>query len=203
MLDGEQITLHQVAPGTWEGPSISGGGIAVISRGFVMRESLISNGRGAYQLFGPEDLLPAQDQSDRERGMISWRALTDLRVALVDIGTLRQSPSRGVAEHLLRRAERQLDDAAHQLAVMQLPKVEERLLGLYWQFARRWGRMTAAGVRLDLSLRHEVIGRFVGAKRSTVSWGMAHLSERGVLREVNGGVLLAPGSDPVRVAATD
>ncbi len=196
MLDGEQITLHEVPGGPWAGPSLSGDGIAVVSRGFVMRETLISHGRGAYQLFGPEDLLPAQHQSERERGLISWQVLSPLRLALVDMRSLRAGPSRGVAEHLLRRAERQLDDAAYQLAVMQLPKVDERLLGLFWLFARRWGRMTAFGIRLDLSLRHDVIGRFVGAKRSTVSWGMAQLAERGVLEEVAGGVLLAADGDP-------
>lgn len=200
--ESAHITITELPVGPWEGPlrddTESDGNdlLVVVSRGFVMRESLISGGRGALQLFGPEDVLPAQHRTEEARGAISWWALTPLRLNLVDVRALSDAAEHRVVSHLLRRAERQLDDAAHQQAILQLPRVEDRLVALFWLFARRWGRATPDGALLDVSLRHDVIGRLVGAKRSTVSWGLAQLARRGLLRELDGGVLLAFAGDP-------
>ena len=57
---------------------------------------------------------------------------------------------------------------ATQLAICQLPRVEDRIMALMWLLAESWGRVTPAGIRLPLSLSHEVLG---GAGRSAASNG--------------------------------
>jgi CRP/FNR family cyclic AMP-dependent transcriptional regulator len=70
---------------------------------------------------------------------------------------------------------------ATQLAICQLPRVEDRLMAVMWLLADYWGHVTPAGVRLRLSLSHEVLGGLIGARRSTVTLAVSNLAERGSL----------------------
>jgi len=95
----------------------------------------------------------------------------------------------------LAKAMRQVDRAADHQAISQLVRVEDRLLGLCWHLADRWGRMSSDGVLIDLKLTHEALGRLVGARRSTVTLGLRALADENVLRRrADGSWLLAPGS---------
>lgn len=66
---------------------------------------------------------------------------------------------------------------ATQLAICQLPRVEDRLMALMWLLAEFWGRVTPAGIRLPLSLSHEVLGGLIGARRPTVTLALSKLAE--------------------------
>lgn len=68
-----------------------------------------------------------------------------------------------------------------QLAISHLPRVEDRLMALMWLLADTWGRVTPAGIRLELSLSHEALGGLIGARRSTVTLALGKLAERNVL----------------------
>ncbi len=54
-------------------------------------------------------------------------------------------------------------------------------MALMWLLAESWGRVTPAGIRLPLSLSHEVLGGLVGARRSTVTIALGKLAEGGSL----------------------
>ena len=82
-------------------------------------------------------------------------------------------------------------DLAVQGAICQFPRVDDRIVGLLWHLAERWGRVRSDGVRLPIVLTHATLGRFVGARRPTVSLALTDLRERGVLeRHPEGGWLL-------------
>ncbi len=87
---------------------------------------------------------------------------------------------------------------ATQLAICQLPRVEDRLMALMWQLAEFWGRVTPAGTRVPLSLSHEVLGGLVGARRPTVTLALSKLAKQGsLIRQGDEWLILEPPATPV------
>ena len=97
-------------------------------------------------------------------------------------------------------AKRLLDGVLHQLsrhvrekAVLQLPRVEDRVLVALRQLASRFGQQTEGGIRLDLALTHEMLGGLCAARRPTVTMAIIELEARGhIERRDRSYVLLAP-----------
>jgi CRP-like cAMP-binding protein len=83
--------------------------------------------------------------------------------------------------NLQRRLLDQADRSALHAAISQLPRVDQRILALFWQLAERRGRVTPFGVEVRLELTHEAIGRLVGAQRPTVTLALHALHDEGVL----------------------
>jgi CRP-like cAMP-binding protein len=79
------------------------------------------------------------------------------------------------------RAAEQIERVAVQLAICQLPRVEDRLLALLWLLAENWGRVTSAGTVLPITLTHETLGALVGARRPTVTLALGELADRGAV----------------------
>lgn len=79
---------------------------------------------------------------------------------------------------------------AAQLAICQLPRVEDRLLSLMWLLAETWGRVTPSGTVLPMALTHDALGELIGARRPTVTLALKELSERGSLFRQDGEWLL-------------
>ena len=52
----------------------------------------------------------------------------------------------------------------------------ERVRAKLLQLARRHGRVSAAGVAIDLPLTHELIADMVGSTRETVTWAIRNLT---------------------------
>ena len=95
----------------------------------------------------------------------------------------------------------QIERVAVQLAICQLPRVEDRLLALFWLLAEQWGRVTPGGTVLPLALTHETLGALVGARRPTVTLALGELSDRGaVLRQGRAWLLVEPLSRPTQGA---
>lgn len=71
-------------------------------------------------------------------------------------------------------------------------------MALMWLLAEFWGRVTPAGIRLPLSLSHEVLGGLVGARRSTVTLAVSKLADRGsLIRHEEEWLILEPPTSPV------
>ncbi|MEA2167127.1 MAG: family transcriptional regulator, cyclic receptor protein [Solirubrobacteraceae bacterium] len=66
-------------------------------------------------------------------------------------------------------------------AIAALPRVGQRVVGLLWQLADRWGTVRPEGVVINLALTHELLGRLVGARRPTVSLALRDLAADGLL----------------------
>jgi CRP/FNR family transcriptional regulator, cyclic AMP receptor protein len=124
-------------------------------------------------------------------------ALTDARMAVLDRRFLLAAtrwPDLMAVLH--RRLAEQQRDGAALAAIAHLPRVEERVEYLLWHLAERWGRVCADGVHLGLHLTHATLGRFVGARRPTVSLAIAQLRERGGLERTDEGTWVLLGDPP-------
>jgi CRP/FNR family cyclic AMP-dependent transcriptional regulator len=124
-----------------------------------------------------------------------WAVLAPARLALLDerlhaLG--RQWPALLTA--LLERAAQQTRNALLQQAISQLPRVEERLLALFWAIADRQGVVRSDGVWVPLTATHDLLAQMVGAQRPTVSLGLGRLADGGLVRSEDDGWLLARDS---------
>lgn len=143
----------------------------------------------APQLLGPGSVvLPEPPASDLLALTGQTTALTPVQAVALDrrflMGATRWPRLTSILHHRLAEQER---DVAALAAIAQLPRVEDRLLLLLWHLAERWGTVRSDGVHLPLRLTHMTLGRFVGARRPTVSLALADLRDGGkVSREADG-----------------
>jgi CRP/FNR family transcriptional regulator, cyclic AMP receptor protein len=191
------VPVLDVAPGIRTAAELTGGtrppyGVLVLDG--LANRTLILDGALSAQLVGPGDLLRIGDDGDD--GLLAtatrWTVLEPLTVALLDarfLLTVRRWPELVAA--LFARVAAQAERREVHRALLQLPRVEDRVHALMWLLAERWGRVTPHGVALRLRLTHELIGQLVGAKRPTVTLALKQLEEHGsVLRRGDGGWLL-------------
>ena len=165
---------------------------ALVLDGLVAHQIGLADRLGV-RLLGPGDLivwrhgpLPLILTGSR------WLPASSLRLALFRrhmLAALQQWPR--LMAGLYLRIGQQLDRLAAQLMLSQLPRVEDRVLGLMWLLAEPWGRVTSAGTRLSLDLTHELIGMMIGARRPTVTLALRELADRGaMIRQDDGWLLL-------------
>ena len=135
------------------------------------------------ELLGPGDVVrpwALHGEVRCSRHDVRWSALTESRVAVLD-RALRRAGSPQFPEVnsvLIDRLNERAQRLATTQAISQLNRVDRRLLALFWHLAERWGRMTAGGVLVPLTLSHRMLGQLVGARRPTVSTAVAELAER-------------------------
>jgi hypothetical protein len=124
-----------------------------------------------------------------------WSVIVPARLALFDerlLGIGQRWPQ--LLRAVLRRAALQTRHALLQQAISQLPRVEDRLLALFWWIADRYGVVRPDGVWVDLPVTHDTIARMIGARRPTVSLALTTLAERGAVRSVGSGWIIEPTS---------
>lgn len=164
--------------------------------GVVLKTTTLA-GRSALELLGPGDLLapPLSAARQIESPAVSrYLAHGTASVAVLD-DRFRQAARRwpGLSDCLHDRLGRQIHRASRQLAILHLPRVEDRIVALFAELAERFGRMTADGIVIDLLLTHQAIGDLVGSRRPTISLALHGLAENGLLdrREGNRWILAA------------
>ena len=161
------------------------------------------SGRTSLRLIGPGDLvLLADHQREAIPARLEWSVLAPARLAVLDarLHTIaeRWPP---LLSAIIRRAAEQTSNAFLQQAISQLPRVEERLLALFWSIADRQGVVRPDGIWLEFPATHHMLADMVGAQRPTVSLGLARLAEAGFVRSQADGWLLAPDSRNALVAS--
>jgi CRP-like cAMP-binding protein len=160
----------------------------LVVRGLVVRDVLVAGGMTS-DVLGPGDILSVGSSDDElVPTRVRWTACAASHVALIDdrvLELLEHTPP--IAARLLLRAARQVSRLAVLRGISQLPRVEQRLLALFWLLAERWGRVTPDGVVVPMALTHETLGRMVGARRPTVSLALKDLARDGtVVRRPDG-----------------
>jgi CRP/FNR family cyclic AMP-dependent transcriptional regulator len=156
----------------------------LIVAGVVIKETTLA-GRSALELLGPGDVLAPPLSAIHQvesRALSRYRAHGRVSLAALDERfeqAIRRWPA--LARVLCERLGRQTHRASMHLAMVHLPRVEDRLTALFADLGERFGRMTPEGVVIELKLTHEVIGRLVGSRRPTVSIALRTLAEHDVL----------------------
>jgi CRP/FNR family transcriptional regulator, cyclic AMP receptor protein len=162
--------------------------------------------RVATELLGAGDILrPWQPGEQGEPGVcVAWRAHERLRLAVLERRLLRVAahwPALG--EAILHRMCRRARALTFALALNQQIGVDRRVLMLLADAARRWGRVTPAGVRVRLPLTQQTIGQIVGASRPSVSLALGALAARQEAQRDGDEWLLSPEAAELTPAATD
>ena len=162
---------------------------------FVVEGTLIRRvgvgGRFGAELLGPGDLLrPWQYDGGDSHALpfeSAWRIVSPTSLAVLDLawaGRVAQWPQLGaeLAGRALERSRRLVMG----MAIVQQPRLDERLWLLFWDLADRFGRVHADGVHLDLPLTHEVLSYLAAARRPPVSSALSRLAADGKLRRTGG-----------------
>ena len=173
--------------------------------GIIAHEVLVSD-TISTELLGPGDVVRPwrlNDGATLLRATIRWNVLSRSRVALLDrrfSAELGRYPE--VAAAIIDRINERAVRLAVTQAISQLNRVDRRLLALFWHLAERWGRVTAGGVALPMTLSHRMLGQLVGARRPTVSTSLAELVREGEVARRSDGTWLLTGA-PVGVPAAE
>jgi hypothetical protein len=174
----------------------------MVVEGTVWREVRLGDACAPQLLDGGAVLLREPPAPGMLAPSVATVALTEARFAVLD-GRLVLAATRwpDLVAVLNRRLGEQQRDAALLAAIAHLPRVEERVEYLLWHLAEKWGRVCADGIHVGLRLTHATLGRFVGARRPTVSLAVAQLRERGALERTDEGTWVLRGDPPARGAA--
>jgi CRP/FNR family cyclic AMP-dependent transcriptional regulator len=172
----------------------------LVLEGVVTRD-IVFAGRTTTELLGAGDVLrPWEDdvQFDPLPFSVGWHVHEPTRVAVLD-GRVALASARWpvIAGALSRRHVRRARGLAFQLAIAQLPRVDDRLLVLLWALAERWGRVSPQGVRLPLALPHRTLATLVGARRPSVTTALSGLARDGLVERTEDGWLLHGDPDEV------
>lgn len=187
-----------VEPGPWEALPASGFAL-LVAEGLVVRETAVG-GRLLPQVLGAGDVVEAWPEPEGVLAAEVTTTVAERATLLVLDGRFLAAAARWPP--LMVEVQRRLAMQAHRLAVQgaicQLARVELRVLALLWHLAERWGRVGREGVVLPVKLTHETLGRFVGARRPSVTLAMGQLADDGLIaRRDDGAWVLPPRSQEV------
>jgi hypothetical protein len=174
---------------------------AFILQGMLLHHLQVAD-QPALRLLGPGDFLSQSGTGPSLLAESRWSAAAPTRLAMLGNEILlaaRRWPRIVAGLHV--RAEDQDERLGTQLAICQLPRVDQRLLALMWLLAESWGTTTSHGTRLPLALTHDALGRMIGARRPTVTLALRELTERGAIVRQSDGWLLLEGPPEPSVAS--
>jgi CRP-like cAMP-binding protein len=152
--------------------------------GTVLKETTLAT-RSALELLGPGDLLapPVGATPQLESRAVSrYLALGEVSIAGVGVSFTRVAARfPQILDFLNARLAEQAHGASMHLAMLHLPRAEDRIIALFTDLAERFGRVTTDAILIDLPLTHDLIGRLVASRRPTVSLALTALDDQGLL----------------------
>jgi hypothetical protein len=166
----------------------------VLAREIVLEDTVSTELLGAGDLIRP---WPQEGPPSLLKPDVRWQVLATTRVAVLGPAFARRlvrfpEISAALTDRALLRAHR----LAMMKAISHLNSVERRLHALFWHLAERWGKVTADGVVVPLSLSHRLLGELVGARRPTVTTALAALQRKGTVRRLEDATWLLTGDAP-------
>ncbi len=179
--------IAEVPRGPWQPPEkVEGRGAPglLVLRGVVVRRAWLA-GRAAPELLGQGDVLRPW-QHEGEDGMlpcsVTWEILETARIAILDARFAHAiMPWPAIMTALLGRSLRRASWQGVGRLIGGMPRVDQRLLVLFWHLAERWGRVTPGGVLVPLDLTHAAVAELVSARRPSVTTALGELSDQGLL----------------------
>ena len=171
--------------GPWAPSSIRDGQLTQLVIEGVLSRTVTLAGRTVVELFGAEDLLPPRDDHPEPASVPAedtWTVLRPARLALLDERfAARIAPWPPISAALLTRTVSRSRWLVRHLAILDQPRLDVRLVLLFWELADRWGRVAPDGVSVPLPLTHHTLGRIIRAQRPSVTATLGQLRERGFL----------------------
>jgi hypothetical protein len=153
--------------------------------GGVLTRAATVLGRTSMELIGTEDLIrPWEEPVDAVSVsyQVSWSVVREARLAILDERFVqRVSPWPGIGAALAGRSARRARWLACQVAMLENPRLDVRLMLLFWHLADRWGRVVPEGVVVPIPLTHKTLGRLVRAQRPSVTASLRELASRDML----------------------
>ena len=196
-----------VGPWEWIGPRPAVG--LLILSGRVAR-SLRVEGASEHgiEILGEGDLLRPwtyRGESSSLPATEGFTVLTRLEMAVLDLAYVRATlrwPR--ISVNLLDSVIERARSVSYFLTARQVPRLEARILVVLWHLADRWGHVSSEGVVLDLpKLTHEMIAHMVAARRPSVTTGIRHLRDLGLVDVQSRGRWLLRGDPSTALAALD
>jgi CRP/FNR family transcriptional regulator, cyclic AMP receptor protein len=184
-------SLMRLPVGTWEAgrdaERARGGYGLLVMDGILIRQVGLNRRFGAELLSSGDLLRPWQHDGEGGGGTLpfelSWRVVVPTRLAVLDPRwAARVAPWPQLGAELAGRALERSLRLATAMVIAQHPKLDVRLLLLFWDLADRYGRVHPDGVHLDLPLTHEVLSHLAGARRPSVSGALSRLAAAGRMR---------------------
>jgi CRP/FNR family transcriptional regulator, cyclic AMP receptor protein len=182
----------------WSGPQLVEGqardGLGLLLLGGLLLRRVDLVGKTSYELLGPGDLIPLNGADPNAAFLperVTWRALDDARLALLD-GSFSDRIARWprLTNAISARGLSRMSSISLERALTQ-HRADIRIDLLLWYLAGRWGKVIGDGlIRLELPLTHEIIGHVAGCSRQTASWALSRLVHRRLIRRENGRWLL-------------
>ena len=158
----------------------------------VLARDVTVHGRTTTQLLGAGDVLCREiHDGDALGSKAEFEVLQPVTLAVLDgrfHAGARAWPSLSARIH--ERFGQQFDRLSRQLAILALPRVEDRVLAMLWLLAERWGRVRPDGVFVAVPLTHERLGRLTAARRPTVTLAVRDLTDAGAITRHGDGWLL-------------
>ncbi len=201
--DRELAVRHLVAPavdlpvGEWAAAEMgrhSTGALGVLVLRGLLTRSVTLAGRTTGEIVGTGDVLRPWETEESIPPVpfdVSWMVLVPTRIAILDrrfVSSACRWPS--VLGEIAYRSVNRSRSLGLQLALGQVPRVDGRLLLLFWRLAERWGRMTPDGMVVPLRLTHETLASLVAARRPSVTSALGRLNRGGLLQRSGPGWLL-------------
>lgn len=162
----------------------------------LLTRSVTLAGRTTGEIVGVGDILRPWDVEEGVPPVpfeITWNVLAPTRLALLDRRLVTASARWPlIAAEIARRVVKRSRSLSLSLALGQVPRVDGRLLLLFWRLADRWGRMTRDGIVVPLRLTHETLAALVAARRPSVTSALGRLAHKELLVRTETGWLMDP-----------
>ncbi|MGI8460221.1 MAG: helix-turn-helix domain-containing protein [Solirubrobacterales bacterium] len=148
----------------------------------VLSRTVSVNGSHSAELLDAGNLLRPWQGDPSTVSTISWQALEETRIAVLDPGV-----AKSIAEHpvlvaaLVERATSRTRNLAVHWAIGNTVGLEKRVLLLFRHLSERWGRITPEGVEISLPITHQLVSDLVGARRPSVTTALSALARSGTL----------------------
>lgn len=172
---------------------------ALIIEGLVTT-TLSLDGVRTTELLGPGDVVLLVDPEVDAFGAAirsAWEVQQHCRLAMFG-GEVRTALAR-FPELSMAIAERQARRAAvarRQHLIAQLRRLDRSVELLLWLLADRYGKVSSAGVRVDLPLTHRMLAELLGAQRPSVTVALQRLAAAGTVQRDEAGRFLLCGEPP-------
>jgi CRP/FNR family transcriptional regulator, cyclic AMP receptor protein len=158
-------------------------GWAIVLDGVLVRRVAVW-GRGSIELLGPGDvLLPGPGESWASHpATTTWRVLVPARIGRLDADAfelIHRFPALGMK--LTERVAQRSQALSARLAIVQMPRLEDRLVAVLWQLADRWGYVRGDQVHIALRISHALLAELVSAQRPPISLALGRLERDGAI----------------------